>query len=44
MVTTSPQIDNPETAALARHILLSYFLVLATDGLHLNRKLLSLIP
>jgi hypothetical protein len=30
MVTSSSQIDNPETAALARHILLSIFL--ETDG------------
>jgi hypothetical protein len=32
MVTLSTRIDNPETAALARHILLSIFL--ETDGFY----------
>ena len=32
MVTTNSRIDNPKTAALARHILLSIFL--ETDGFH----------
>jgi hypothetical protein len=41
MVTTS-QIDNPETAALARHILLSIFL--ETDGFHLAACRLSNLP
>ena len=42
MVTSSSQIDNPETVALARHILLSLFL--ATDGFHLAACRLSNLP
>jgi|SRR6267154_1882962 hypothetical protein len=42
MVTSSTQVDNPETAALARHILLSLFL--ATDGFHLAACRLSNLP
>src|SRR5258708_8358757 len=42
MVTTSTRIDNPETAALARHILLSIFL--ETDGFHLAACRLSNLP
>jgi hypothetical protein len=42
MVTLSTQIDNPETAALARHILLSIFL--ETDGFHLAACRLSKLP
>jgi hypothetical protein len=42
MVTTSTRIDNPETAALARRILLSIFL--ETDGFHLAACRLSNLP
>jgi hypothetical protein len=42
MVTSSSQIDNPETAALARHILLSIFL--ETDGLQQAACRLSNLP
>jgi hypothetical protein len=42
MVTSSSQIDNPETAALARHILLSIFLV--TDGFQRAACRLSNLP
>ena len=42
MVTTSTRIDNPETAALARHILQSIFL--ETDGFHLAACRLSNLP
>ena len=42
MVTSSSQIDNPETAALARHILLSIFL--ETDGFQRAACRLSNLP
>ena len=42
MVNSSTQIDNPETAALARHILLSLFL--ETDGFHRAACRLSNLP
>ncbi len=42
MVTTSTRIDNPETVALARHILLSIFL--ETDGFHLAACRLRNLP
>jgi hypothetical protein len=42
MVTTSTRIYNPETAALARHILLSIFL--ETDGFHRAACRLSHLP
>jgi hypothetical protein len=42
MVNSTTQIDNPETAALARHILLSLFL--ATDGFHPAACRLSNLP
>ena len=42
MVTTSARIDNPETAAQARHILLSIFL--ETDGFHQAACRLSHLP
>jgi hypothetical protein len=42
MVTTNTRIDNPETAALARHILLSIFL--ETDGFHFAACRLSHLP
>jgi hypothetical protein len=42
MVTTGTRIDNPETVALARHILLSIFL--ETDGFYLAACRLSNLP
>ena len=42
MVTSSSQIDNPETAALARHILLSIFL--ETEGFQRAPCRLSNLP
>ena len=42
MVTSSSQIDSPETAALARHILLSIFL--ETDGFQRAACRLSTLP
>ena len=42
MVTTNTRIDNPKTAALARHILLSIFL--ETDGFHRAPCRLSHLP
>ena len=42
MVTTGTCIDNPETVALARHILLSIFL--ETDGFYLAACRLSNLP
>jgi hypothetical protein len=42
MMTSSSQIDNPETAALARHILLSIFL--ETDGFQRATCRLSNLP
>jgi len=42
MVPPSPQIDNPETAAAARYILLSIFL--ETDGFHRAACRLSNLP
>jgi hypothetical protein len=42
MVTTSTGIDNPETAALARHILMSIFL--ETDGFHTAACRLANLP
>jgi hypothetical protein len=42
MVTTNTRIDNPKTAALARHILLTIFL--ETDGFHRAARRLSHLP
>ena len=42
MVTANTRIDNPETAALARHILLSIFL--ETDGFRRAACRLSHLP
>jgi hypothetical protein len=42
MVTTNTRIDNPKTAALARHILLSIFL--ETDGSHRAACRVSHLP